>query len=426
MKRFAIHTLGCKTNQLESATIKDSLIQAGYELVKYSEIADFYIVNTCSVTAKSDSESAYYVRKAKNTNPEAKIVVTGCSAQLNPHDIGADIVVGNANKLDILDYIKNNTSYVSDIMQEVEFKDKKTYSIEGKTRANVKIQDGCNSRCAYCIIPYARGRSRSNTVGNIVEQIEILTQKGFKEVVLTGIHIGQWGLDFADDLQLINLLEAIEALPTLERYRLGSLQPPELADDLIEFLIKSKKFSHHLHISMQNANNETLKLMNRKYTVEYAADIMAKLKSNIPDISLGCDIIAGFPTETDEQFNDCYLNLEKLPLDYMHVFPYSIRPGTPAADMEQVDENTKKDRAKKLQQLARLKKEQFITSMIGKEIEVLVELKRDKSGMLKGISSNYINVLIDGDYKLKNKMIKAQIISFEKGIAIAKVVGAEL
>lgn len=421
MKRFAIHTLGCKTNQLESATIKDTLVSAGYELVKFSEVADFYIINTCSVTAKSDSESAYYVRKARAKNPVAKIVVTGCSAQLHPDELGADIVVGNAKKLEILEYIESNSSLVTDIMKEVEYKDKKTYSIDGKTRANVKIQDGCNSRCAYCIIPYARGYSRSNKAENVIEQIEILTQKGFKEIILTGIHIGQWGLDFKHKKHFIDLLKEIEKIPTLQRYRLGSLEPPEINDELIDFLAQSDKFAHHIHVSLQNGNSEILKKMNRKYNIERAADIIYKLKDKMPDIALGCDIIAGFPTETDEQFDDCYNNLKELPLSFMHVFPYSIRPGTPAAKMEQVDENIKKQRAKKLQELAKQKKDMFISSMVGKELEVLIEKKRDKSGKLKGVSSNYIIVHLGGDDELMNTIVKAKIVSCENGIAIAKL-----
>lgn len=420
MKCFAIHTLGCKTNQLESATISETLIQQGYKFVKFSDKADFYIINTCSVTAKSDSESAYYIRKAKNTNPSAKIIVTGCYAQLKPEEIDADIIIGNAQKLDLFEYIKSNTGLVTDIMEEREFRDKKVFSTEGKTRANIKIQDGCNNRCTYCIIPYSRGKSRSNSSQNIIEQVKIYTERGFKELVITGIHIGQWGLDFESQKTFIELLEEIEKVDSLERYRLGSLDPNELDDELIEFLTKSKKFAHHLHISLQNAQDEILRLMGRRYSVEHAKDIMAKLKSKLPDISLGCDVITGFPTETDEQFDECYEDLTQMPFSYMHVFPYSVREGTPAAGMKQVQDSVKTLRAQRLRNLAKIKKETFINSLIGKNLEVLVENNRSKSGKLKGVSSNYLQVVFDGDDELKNTIVPVHVVGLDAGIVLGQ------
>ncbi len=419
MKKFAIHTLGCKTNQLESATINDILIENGYSKVAFSEVSDFYIINTCSVTAKSDSESMYYIRKSRKINPDAKIIVTGCFAQLKPEEIKADIIIGNAHKLNILDYIKSNTSCVSDIMQETIFKDKKTSSTEGKTRANIKIQDGCNNRCSYCIIPYARGKSRSNSIENIIEQVKIYTQEGFKELVITGIHIGQWGLDFLPQKNFVDLLKEFEKIDSLERFRLGSLNPNELDDEIIEFLSKSQKFAHHVHISLQSADNEVLKSMNRHYSIENVKKIMGKLKSKIPDISLGCDVIVGFPSETDEQFENTYNNLCEMPFSYMHVFPYSVRPKTPAAIMLQVDEKTKKIRATRLRELAKVKKQNFLESLIGKNIEVLVEKNRDKSGYLKGVSSNYIQATLEGNKILKNQIVLAKVVSVDNGMVRA-------
>lgn len=420
MKKFAIHTLGCKTNQLESATINDILIENGYSKVLFSEISDYYIINTCSVTAKSDSESMYYIRKARKTNPNAKIIVTGCYAQLKPEEIEADIIIGNAQKLDILEYINSDKSFVSDIMQEMSFKDKKTSSTEGKTRANIKIQDGCNNRCSYCIIPYARGKSRSNSISNIIEQVKIYTQNGFKELVVTGIHIGQWGLDFSPKNHLIDLLKEFEKIETLERYRLGSLDPNEFDDAMIDFLMNSKKFAHHLHISLQSADDEVLKSMNRRYSIEAVKKIMVKLKNKMPDIALGCDVIVGFPSENDERFETVFSNLSEMPFSYMHVFPYSIRPGTPAAEMIQVDEKIKKIRATRLRELAKIKKQSFLESLIGQNIEILVEKKRDKSGRLKGVSSNYIQVYLEGEDELKNQIIQAKIVSMDDGMVIVK------
>ncbi len=421
MKKFAIHTLGCKTNQLESATINDILIENGYSKVAFSQISDFYIINTCSVTANADSESMYYIRKAKNKNPAAKIIVTGCYAQLKPEEIEADIIIGNAQKLDILDYLNSNTSCVTDIMQEVAFKDKKTSSTEEKTRANIKIQDGCNNRCSYCIIPYARGKSRSNSIENIIEQVKIYTEKGFKELVITGIHIGQWGLDFSPKKNFINLLKEFEKIDVLHRYRLGSLDPNELDDDMLEFLSNSKKFAHHLHISLQSADDEVLKFMNRSYSIENVKKLMEKLKAKIPDISLGCDVIVGFPSETDEQFEIAFENLSEMPFCYMHVFPYSVRPGTPAAKMIQVDEKTKKIRANRLRELAKVKKQSFLESLIGQNLEILVEKKRGKSGSLKGVSSNYIQVTLEGDDFLLNQIVQAKVVSVGNGMVQAEL-----
>jgi len=421
MKRFAIHTLGCKTNQLESATIHDSLVQDGYTAVKFSNIADFYIINTCSVTAKSDSESAYYIRKAKSTNPEAKIIVTGCYAQLKPEDINADIIVGNAQKLDLLNYIKSNTGIVTDIMEEEFFLDKKVFSTEGKTRANIKIQDGCNNRCTYCIIPYARGKSRSNSLENIIEQIKIYTEKGYKELVVTGIHIGQWGLDFSPKQTFIDLLREIEKIESLKRFRLGSLDPNEIDDEVIEFLTNSQKFAHHIHISLQNANDEILKLMNRRYSVAHVKEIMAKIKSRIPDISIGCDVIVGFPTETEEQFEICANNLSEMPFSYMHVFPYSVRERTPASRMQQVQDSKKTIRANRLRSIAKAKKEEFIQSLLGQNIEVLIENKRAKSGRLKGVSSNYLQVELDGDNNLQNQIVTVKIVKNDSGMVLGQL-----
>lgn len=421
MKRFAIHTLGCKTNQLESATISETLTQAGYKVVKFSEDADFYIINTCSVTAKSDSESAYYIRKAKNTNPSAKIIVTGCYAQLKPEEIDADIVLGNAQKLDLLEYLNANVGLVTDIMSEREFRDKKVFSAEGKTRANIKIQDGCNNRCTYCIIPYARGKSRSNSLENILEQVKIYTEKGFKELVITGIHIGQWGLDLEPQVTFIDLLKEIEKVDSLKRYRLGSLDPNELDDEVVEFLAKSDKFAHHIHISLQNPQNEVLKLMGRRYDVAHVADVMQKLKSKIPDISLGCDVIVGFPTETDVQFAEGYKTLCEMPFSYMHVFPYSVREGTPAASMKQVQDSVKTLRAQRLRELAKNKKEAFIKSLLGQNLEVLVENNRSKSGKLKGVSSNYLQVIFDGDDEHKNTIVMVRAIGVDAGMVLAEL-----
>ena len=418
MKKVAIHTLGCRANQLESSIIADNLLKYGFELVKFNEIADIYIINSCTVTGKSDSESRYAIRQAKRRNCDAKIIITGCYAQVSANELvnipEIDLIVGNNEKQNLpemiqnLEFKKDDRIFVSDIMQENIFKDKIVHSASGRSRAIIKIQDGCNFRCSYCIIPYARGKSRSNKLSNIIEQVKDITKNGFNEVVLSGIHLGQWGLDLKPKSSLSQVLKEIEKIDELKRYRLSSIDPMEFTDELIDALINLKKFCPHLHISLQSANNEILKAMKRRYSVEYYSDLINKLVKNIPDLAIGSDIIVGFPGETEEHFNDTLENLKILPISYIHVFSYSKRKGTPASLMDnQVPENVKKERNARLQELAKAKNLEFKTKQLNKEVEVVVEHSRDKkTGLLKGLTGNYISVLIDGPDSLKGKLIK--------------------
>ena len=418
MKKVAIHTLGCKANQLESSIMADDLLKAGYEIVKFKEIADIYIINSCTVTGKSDSESRYAIRQAKRRNGSAKIIITGCYAQIAAQELTSmpeiDLIIGNSEKQNLITLINNlETSekvIVSDIMQETEFKDKIVHSSSGRARANIKIQEGCNFRCSYCVIPYARGKSRSNILENVINQVKEIAGMGYNEVVLSGIHLGQWGLDLTPKSSLSNLLKEIEKIEDLQRYRLSSIDPMEFNDELIETLINSKKFCHHLHISLQSANNEILKAMKRRYSVEYYSNLINKLVKNMPDLAIGSDIIVGFPGETDEYFNDTYENLKILPISYIHIFSYSKRKGTPASLMDnQVSEHIKKERNAKLQELARAKNVQFMNGQLSAEVEILVEHSRDKkTGKLKGLTGNYISVLIDGSDELKGKLVKVR------------------
>lgn len=423
MKKVAIHTLGCRANQLESSIIADKFTENGWQVVKFSELADIYVINTCTVTAKSDSTSRYFIRKAKSININAKVVVTGCYAQTSPDEIvkieGVDLVLGNVEKTElvekILDMEIQEKILVSDIMKEEKFRDKTVLSASGRVRANIKIQDGCNFRCSYCIIPFARGKSRSNNLENVINQIKEISEKGFQEIVLSGIHLGQWGLDLKPKTNLAKLLQEIEAIQTLKRYRLSSIDPTEFTEELLEILVNSKKFCRHLHISLQSGNNKILKLMKRRYSVEDYTTLISTLVEKIPLINIGSDIITGFPGETDEDFEDTYNNLEKLPMGYIHVFSYSQRSGTPAAIMpEQVTPKIKKYRSARLQELANKKKLEFTNSSLGKEFEVIVENSRDKkTGYLRGMTDNYLSVLIEGADELKNKLIKIRLNSLE-------------
>ncbi len=434
MKKVAIHTLGCRANQLESSIISDKFVELGWEVVKFSEVADVYVINTCTVTGKSDNESRYYARKARKTNPNAKIILCGCYTQVAPEEAAqleeVDLVLGNSEKLEMVEFITNesvfgqkNKVFVSDIMQKNKFQDKVVFSASGRTRANIKVQDGCNFRCAYCIVPYARGKSRSNELSNVINQVNEITKQGFQELVLSGIHLGQWGLDFNPKTNLSELIKEIEKIESLKRFRLSSIDPMEFSDELIETITNSEKFCRHLHISLQSGNNAILKAMKRRYTVEYYTELMEKLCKNIPNLAIGSDIIVGFPGETQEQFEETYENLRKLPVSYIHVFSYSKRKGTPAAIMEnQVPENIKKERNKKLTELAKAKNYEFRKSFIGKELKVLIELARDKkTNMLKGLTDNFIPVLIDGNDTLMNKIITVKIIEVNQDNTIGRL-----
>lgn len=422
MKKVGIYTLGCRANQLESSIISDKFTELGWKVVKFSEAADVYVINTCTVTGKSDNESRYYARKARKTNPDAKIILCGCYTQVSPEEAAmldeVDLVLGNTEKLEVAELITNNKVFeqknkifVSDIMQKDKFQDKTVFSASGRTRANIKVQDGCNFRCSYCIVPYARGKSRSNEMPNIINQVNEITKQGFHELVLSGIHLGQWGLDLNPKAHLSDLIKEIEKIKSLKRFRLSSIDPMEFTDELIETISKSQKFCRHLHISLQSGNNRILSAMKRRYTVEQYSELIKKLVNNIPDISIGSDIIVGFPGETQEQFEDTCRNLESLPISYIHVFSYSKRKGTSAALMEnQLSEEVKKQRNKVLTELAKRKNLKFRKSFVGKTLEILIELARDrKTGLLKGMTDNFIPVLAEGQDEFKNKIVKVII-----------------
>lgn len=433
MTKVAISTLGCRANQLESSIIADNLKNAGFEVVSFKEVADFYIINSCTVTQNSDKESKYFARQAKNKNPEAKVILTGCYAQVSSDEASEvseiDYIFGNSEKQDIpafLGSIQGNEPkiVVSDIMKKETFDDKRVYSASGRTRAIIKIQDGCNFRCSYCIIPYARGKSRSNVASNVIEQVKAIVDNGFKEVVLSGIHLGQWGMDLKPAESLADLLVKMEEINGLERIRLSSIDPQEFSDELVERLVNSPKICRHLHISLQSGNNEILKSMRRRYSVEYYSELIQSLSAKIPDLAIGSDIIVGFPGETDEQFEDTCANLQALPISYIHVFPYSIRKGTPAAEMgAQVPDDVKKHRSTVLKAIAAAKAEEFKNQQIGKTYKVLVERMRDKkSGMLKGMTDNYLTILFDGDDSLKNTIVLAELTQLnQNGTLTAKL-----
>lgn len=420
MKKFNIHTMGCKSNQFESAIIEENLIEHGYKKVQNIEDADIYILNSCSVTHKSDNEAMYLLRSAKHKNPNILTIATGCVAQIEKKELlkndFIDFVIGNDEKLHLYDYINSDERFsANDILKQTEFNKVELFDTT-KTRASLKIQDGCDNRCTYCIIWKARGKSRSADSEFIVNQINNFAEHGFKEVMLTGIHIGQWGKEFG--LSLLDLLKEIEEKTTIERYRLGSLNPPEITDEMLEFLKTSKKFCPHFHLSLQSANDKTLRSMNRFYKTEDYLKLIEKINETFENPFLGSDVIAGFAGENEEDFAVTRKNLLSSGLTQIHTFPYSKRKGTIGAEMEnQVPDNVKNSRATIIKEISKEKLNKFIEKNLGKTLEVLIEKHPDKhSQNLKGMTRNYLTVQIPSNRTdLFNTLQMVKLVKFENG-----------
>lgn len=412
--------MGCKSNQFEGSIIKENLNKNGLQEVKNIEEADIYILNSCSVTHKSDNEAMYLLRNAKHKNANIINIITGCVAQIEKeklfeHDF-VDFVVGNDEKLNLFDILSNGLKCSASDIMKLKYFNKVVLEDMTKTRASLKIQDGCDNRCSYCIIPFARGKSRSADIDFIIEQINNFSKHGFKEVVLTGIHIGQWGKDFG--MELLDLLKQIESRTTIERFRLGSLNPLEITDEMLEFLQKSDKFCPHFHLSLQSACNKTLKSMNRFYKVEDYLEQIEKINKIFDMPFLGSDIITGFAGETEEDFAITVENLKKSGLTQVHTFPYSIREGTVGATREnQVDEKIRQIRSDVVKALSTLKHKDFIEKNIGKTREILIEKHPDKkTGCLKGVTRNYLTVITDSkDESILNTLQLVKITHVENG-----------
>ncbi len=415
MKKFYLKSMGCKSNQFEGQIVAQNLVEAGYNEVKNQEDADYYILNSCSVTHKSDNEALYLLRHAHNIG--LKTILTGCVAQIEKEDLlkepYIDYVYGNEDKFKIAELLKENKEFaVKDLMNEQEFC-KVTLEDTTKTRISLKIQDGCDNRCSYCVIPYGRGKSRSADSNFVINEINKYVEHGYKEVVLTGIHIGLWGKEF--DKEILDLLREIETKTSVPRYRLGSLNPHEITPELLDFLQSSEKFCPHFHLSLQSACNRTLKRMNRHYTVEYYLDQIEDIVSRFERPFLGSDIIAGFVGETEEDFLMTVENLKKSKLSQIHTFPYSIRKGTIAEKMEgHLDDKIKDERASIIKKISADKYKEFVKSNIGKTAEVLIEKRPAKNGQFKGVTRNYLSVLLDeGEFNsLKNVILTKDMINF--------------
>lgn len=428
MSKFFLKSMGCKSNQYEGSIIEESLLNAGFEKVETLDEADYFILNSCTVTHKADNETFYILRNAKHLNSNIKTVLTGCVAQVEKEELlekdYIDFVIGNDEKLKLADYLLSDTKFaVQNIMEQSKFNDTLLLDTT-KTRACVKIQDGCDNRCSYCIIPFARGKSRSASEDFILKQIDTLAEHDFKEIILTGIHIGQWGKDI--DKTFLDLLVLLEEKSPINRIRMGSLNPLEITDDVLDFLSLSKKFCPHFHLSLQSANNNTLRRMNRFYTVEKYLEQIEDInkKFNLP--FLGSDIIAGFVGETDDDFSSTVENLKKSGLTQIHTFPYSIRKGTMAEKLEgHVSDNVKEYRASVIKQVSKLKFNAFLDKNVGTIHQILVEKHLDKhTGFLKGVTENYLKVIVkdNSDENLLNSLQNVKILEVKDNTLLGELV----
>jgi threonylcarbamoyladenosine tRNA methylthiotransferase MtaB len=452
MIKVAISTLGCKVNQYESAGILEGLDKSVFLQVPFNTKADCYIINTCTVTGRTDYQSRQLIRRAIRTNPDASVIVTGCYAQVAPHDIaripGVTFIAGNAEKEHIPRIIRHMVKlpvhraglpgketiltlhplspptrqglrdvlpvkggpqvFVTDICKARELSGFSPLKFPGHTRAFLKIQDGCNSFCSYCIVPYARGPSRSLPESEVLNKIETLARSDYREIVLTGIHLGVYGQDLIPSSNLFNILEYVEKNKIIERLRLSSVEITEITDDMIRLIKEGSTICRHLHIPFQSGDDKILSAMKRNYDSAFFKNRLEEICRAIPEIALGIDVMVGFPGEGEEEFDSTLQMIEGLPVAYLHVFPYSERPDTLASRLPgRVNEAVKKRRGEILRDIGREKRNTFAERFIGEKLTVLVENKKDKdTGCMKGFSNNYIPVLIrNGNSSLANHIV---------------------
>ena len=431
-------TLGCKVNQYETNAMTQKFIEKGYKVIEENseEKPDICIINTCTVTNMSDRKSRQMLRRVKEKNEKTVVVAVGCYAQIAKEEIlkipEIDLVLGNNEKVEIVKYVEeyikehNRMVETEDVMQSREFSEFGDITYTEKTRAVIKIQDGCDRFCSYCIIPYARGRVRSRKPQSIISEITQIAKKEIKEVVITGIHIASYGKDFSfnkdsklENYRLIDLLEEINKIEGIERIRLGSIEPLLITEEFVERLKKLEKICHHFHLSLQSGCDETLKRMNRRYTTEEFINIVKILRNTYKDVNLTTDVIVGFPGETEEEFNKTYEFLKNIKFYKMHVFKYSPRKGTKASVMEnQIPGNIKEERSKKLIELSNKNEIEYNSKYIGKEVEVLFE--EEKTGIYKGHTQNYIMVYCHSKEKLENKIKKVKCTKIEEDHILAE------
>ena len=423
--KIAIRTLGCKVNQSESASIEGNLLNNNYEIVKHDDNPDVCVINTCTVTAKSDYQSRQIIRKAVRSG--AKVIVTGCYAQLKPDDLasieGVTRVIGNADKSNMSNIIASFNGNSEKCAIKVTGPDfplfKQPYH-STRTRAFLKIQDGCNLSCSYCAVNIARGKSRSLNVENVINSALSLEKDGYKEIVLTGVHIGSYGLDLNHESSLFEIVNKLSNACPETRFRLSSLEPSDIKNDLLS-LLRRKNICNHLHIPLQSGSENILKSMNRGYSISSFEQVINRIVREHPETSIGTDIIVGFPGETDEDFNHSMRIIDAMPFSYLHVFPYSRRPDTRAFSMDcQIMDTVKKERVKKLIELGKIKKYSYLQKHLGSTLNVIIEKKSSTQGYYTAISDNYLKLMVRGDSIRPGDRLDVEVISLTGSNLIAQ------
>lgn len=426
MKRAALYTLGCRVNQYETEAMAESFIKNGYSIVDFEEEADVYVINTCTVTSIGDKKSRQMIRRSKKRNPNAVVVVAGCYSQVAPKEVaaieGVDIIVGTSDKNTIPtlveEFLKNHSqiNHVDNIMNIRKFEELEIDEYQERTRAFLKIQDGCDRFCSYCMIPYARGPVRSREPENIVKEVEKLAANGFKEIILSGIHVASYGKDLGG-VNLTDIIERINNIDGVERVRIGSVDPTFFSESVLERLKNVDKLCHHFHLSLQSGCTETLKRMNRHYTAEEYKTIVERLRDVFKDVSVTTDVIVGFPGETEEEFDTTYKFLKDIKLSKMHVFKYSPRKGTRAEKLpNQVDPHIKEERSKALIDMDHEFEKEFVEKFMGSTMKVLFEEKVGEN--IKGYTENYIRVSVEGDESICGSILPVKITGYAQGEAI--------
>ena len=430
MKRVALHTLGCKLNYAETSLIGKQFIDRGFEVVELGEQADVCVINTCSVTERANRECRQMIRRALRTSENPLVVVTGCYAQLEPEQVasieGVDVVLGAKEKFDIFEYIGSLEKklyphvFVSDINSVDNFGIGYSTSATERTRAFLKVQDGCDYNCSFCTIPLARGSSRSQSIEACVEQARLLVSQGYKEIVLTGVNVGDYGKKVGTNL--IALLRELVKVGGLERMRISSIEPNLLTDEILDFVAVETKMANHFHIPLQSGSDEILRAMRRRYNAQQYSDLVHRIRERIPDCGIGVDVIVGFPGETDAHFEETHLFLTEIPVSYLHVFTYSERPNTPAAEYARmIEPKVRFKRNELLRILGQKKKHAFYESMIGKTETVLMEGDVE-DGMRFGFSDNYVRVGLAADETAENSFVKTEIVSVQDEKCLGSVI----
>lgn len=432
MESVSFYTLGCKVNQYETDAMSESFRKNGYNIKDHNEKSDIYVINTCSVTNLGERKSRQFIRRSKKENPEAIICVVGCYAQISPEEVsnieGVDLIIGTKEKnriVELCEQAKNENTkinIVQNVMDITKFEELDSNSIQENTRAYIKIQEGCNQFCSYCIIPYARGPIRSREFDNIINESKTLVDKGFKELVLTGIHVASYGKDLGK-LSLIDVIEAVHKIEGLERIRLSSIEPMLVTEEFMTRLSKLKKVCPHFHLSLQSGSDTVLKRMNRKYSTDEYKKRVDIIRDFMSDAAITTDIIVGFPGETDKEFEETYEFVKSIEFADVHVFKYSKREGTPAAaHKNQIHGTVKNDRSRELMDLVEEQHLSFMKKFINDKRKILVETTSRKLGYMEGYTDNYIRVLVKGNKELENEIIDTSLIEIDNDKALGEII----